>query len=76
MMPDPRQTKRKAAMERDLPANGTRHVTPSNDLIEHVIDWDGECVCGPECIPVPREDGSNGWLYVHHSLDGRELADA
>jgi hypothetical protein len=32
-----------------------------------------DCVCGPEVRPEKREDGSMGWLIVHHSLDGREL---
>ena len=31
-----------------------------------------DCVCGPEVRPEKREDGSIGWLIVHHSLDGRE----
>ena len=46
------------------------HTMPVNDLIEH--EDSSECICGPECIPVEREDGSYGWLYSHHSLDGRE----
>ena len=46
------------------------HVEPINDLIEHL---DEDCPCGPETEPVPREDGSIGWLIIHHSLDGREL---
>ena len=46
------------------------HVHPLGDLIEHQMD-DG-CPCGPEQQPVRREDGSVGWLTVHHSLDGRE----
>ena len=47
------------------------HTIPVNDLIEH--DCEGDCICGPEVIPVPRDDGSMGWLISHHSLDGREL---
>jgi hypothetical protein len=46
------------------------HVHPLDDLIEHTLD--DECPCGPEDRPVEREDGSIGWLTVHHSLDGRE----
>lgn len=47
------------------------HVYPDGDLIEH--DTDGsDCLCGPRNEAVPREDGSFGWLVVHHSLDGRE----
>lgn len=49
----------------------TVHVAPVADLIEH--DTDGvECMCGPSTEAVFRDDGSNGWLVVHHSLDGRE----
>ena len=49
-----------------------RHVSPLNDLVEH--DTSGEeCVCGPEFIPVIRDDGSIAYVVKHHSLDGREL---
>lgn len=50
---------------------GSPHVIPVNDLIEHQVDEN--CPCGPAADPVKRDDGSVGWLYVHHSLDGREL---
>lgn len=50
----------------------TVHVYPNNDLIDHDTDG-GDCVCGPTVEPVPRDDGSMGWLVTHHSLDGREL---
>jgi hypothetical protein len=46
-----------------------------NDLVEHDNTGD-DCVCGPEVEPVPRDDGSMGWLIKHHSLDGRELEEA
>jgi len=46
------------------------HVHPRGDLIEH--EMTERCVCGPETRPVPRGDGSYGWLIVHASLDGRE----
>lgn len=45
------------------------HVMPRNDLIGHT---DHDCVCLPSVEAVFREDGSNGWLITHHSLDGRE----
>lgn len=46
------------------------HIYPLNDLVEH--DTNGEaCVCGPTDTPVEREDGSFGWLVIHHALDGR-----
>ena len=49
------------------------HVRPVGDSVEHDTST-GEpvCVCGPEVRPEKREDGSMGWLVVHHSLDGRE----
>lgn len=47
------------------------HVHPERDTVEH--DTSGTpCVCGPTTEAVFRDDGSNGWLVTHHSLDGRE----
>lgn len=46
------------------------HVKPDDDAIAH--ESSNDCCCGPEIEPVPREDGSMGWLISHHSLDGRE----
>lgn len=46
------------------------HVHPVGDLIEH--DLTEDCTCGPQAQPVKRDDGSMGWVIVHHSLDGRE----
>lgn len=51
------------------------HVYPTGDLIEHDTDG-GDCLCGPTTEPVPRPDGSMGWLVKHHSLDGREFTDS
>lgn len=45
-----------------------------SDLIEHDTEGD-DCVCGPTAEPVKREDGSVGWVIVHHSLDGREASE-
>lgn len=45
------------------------HVLPVDDLIEHL--WE-DCPCGPLTEPVPRDDGSIGWIVTRHSLDGRE----
>ena len=53
----------------------TVHVHPVGDLVEHITAGD-DCVCGPATEPVVRDDGSVGWLIVHHSLDGRERLDA
>lgn len=50
----------------------TVHVFPVGDLIEHDTDHGEACICGPSVEAVFRDDGSNGWLLVHHSLDGRE----
>lgn len=46
-------------------------VVPINDLIDHE-EFSEDCPCGPTPDPVKREDGSVGWVLVHHSLDGRE----
>ncbi|MEV2239508.1 hypothetical protein [Micromonospora sp. NPDC049891] len=46
------------------------HVTPVGDLIDHTTD--DTCLCGPRPERVTRADGSDGWLHIHHSLDGRE----
>lgn len=51
------------------------HVYPCGDLIEHDIEQQENCVCGPAVEAVHRKDGSNGWLYTHNALDGRELAE-
>lgn len=50
------------------------HVLPIGDLIDH--DESEDCVCGPATKPVQRDDGSVGWVIVHHSLDGREKSEA
>lgn len=50
--------------------NGDVHVTPLLDTVDHTHDDD--CLCGPRFEAVHRDDGSIGWVVVHHSLDGRE----
>lgn len=52
----------------------TVHTYPGNDLIEHLTDGSA-CPCGPTIEAVFREDGSNGWLIIHHSLDNREASE-
>lgn len=56
------------------PSNASEnlHVLPIDDSIGHE-PTDDSCVCVPRVEPVERPDGSFGWLYVHASLDGREL---
>ena len=54
--------------------DGDVHVVPVNDLIDHATNGD-DCVCGPDTEPVERDDGSIGYMIVHHSLDGRELSE-
>lgn len=46
------------------------HVLPVNDIVEHVTN--DECVCGPTSEAVKRDNGSIGWVVVHHAVDGRE----
>lgn len=48
---------------------GEVHVLPDDDQIQHArVD----CVCGPAAELVRSPRGPDGWLVVHHSLDGRE----
>ena len=53
----------------------TVHVYPDADLIEHETEGE-DCACGPTSEAVFRDDGSNGWLVLHHSLDGREIRES
>lgn len=55
------------------PMAAEAHVIPRGDLIDHQPAE--ACCCGPTCEPVERDDGSIGWLYVHHSLDAREATE-
>lgn len=49
------------------------HIRPVDDSAEHdTSTGEPDCICGPEMRPEKREDGSIGWLIVHHALDGRE----
>jgi hypothetical protein len=43
------------------------HVTPENDLREHVCDSVGLC----PCLPTRSFEDSN--VFVHNSYDGREV---
>lgn len=53
----------------------TLHVTPIGDLVDHDTSiTEPDCACGPEVKPATHDEGSGGWLLVHHSLDGREQA--
>ncbi|MGO2311679.1 MAG: hypothetical protein ACTH6A_06615 [Brachybacterium tyrofermentans] len=49
----------------------TYHVYPTSDLVEHDTESE-DCVCGPTVEHVPSENG-DGWIVLHHSLDGREI---
>ncbi len=54
----------------------TAHVHPLADLVEHDIDSEGDCACGPAVELVARDDyGGFGWIYVHAALDKRELSE-
>lgn len=51
-----------------------RHVMPDQDIVEHQTSED--CVCGPQTEILLAWDGSTaGYIHVHSSLDGRELAE-
>lgn len=54
-------------------SNTAMQVIPMNDLLEHDTEDAEDCPCGPRVEAVFREDGSNGWVIIHHSLDGREV---
>lgn len=60
-------------IELELNSPVALHALPVDDLIQHEAAPD--CVCSPTEEAVFREDGSNGWLLVHHSLDGREASE-
>ena len=49
----------------------TVHVYPRDDLVEHELEGT-DCVCGPAVERVEKDGGGDGWLVIHHSLDGRE----
>ena len=51
------------------------HTYPVSDLIDHEVNGD-DCPCGPDVVPVPREDGSMSWHVIHYSLDQREAEEA
>jgi hypothetical protein len=48
----------------------TAHSVPLDDVIVH--EFTEDCPCGPTPAPTPRNDGAQGWVVSHHSLDGRE----
>lgn len=49
------------------------HVLPWEDLIQH--EQNDDCICGPSQEMVEQDDGSDGWIVLHHALDGRPLPD-
>lgn len=53
----------------------TLHVSPVNDAVEHDTSTaHPDCVCGPAVQLVETEQG-DGWVLVHHALDGRETGE-
>jgi hypothetical protein len=52
--------------------DGEVHVHPNHDLIVHSLQFDCPCIPTPEYVPS-SDNGPDGWVHVHHSLDGREL---
>lgn len=46
------------------------HVLPINDAVYHETS---NCVCLPEVEFFPHEDAPDSYLFIHSSLDGREL---
>ncbi|MGE4114510.1 MAG: hypothetical protein AB7G36_10075 [Candidatus Nanopelagicales bacterium] len=56
-----------------VPDHDTSYVRPVGDLIDHA-EYD-DCPCGPTTEPVPRPDGTVGWVVTHHALDAREATE-
>lgn len=50
------------------PLTDTWHVVPMNDLRDH--EPSANCWCRPTLRDDEETDGD---VYIHHSLDGREL---
>jgi hypothetical protein len=57
-----------------LAARSDFHVHPVGDLVEHELVAD-RCLCGPRPVPAVTCTGEQVVIYVHASLDGRELAE-
>lgn len=54
----------------------TLHVVPRGDIVEHdTATEEPTCVCGPRLEHVNYDEAPDGWILVHHSLDGREARD-
>lgn len=51
------------------------HVVPGGDLIEHDTEHEDGCVCGPR-TELRETSFGDAWLYIHHSLDRRELSES
>lgn len=54
----------------DLANTAEIHRMPVGDLVLH--ESTADCACRPDVEHVPNGNGPDGWLYTHHSLDGRE----
>lgn len=51
------------------------HVTPNSDLIDHVEHGE-DCICGPDIELWPSVvDKTVHVIFIHHSLDGREMTE-
>lgn len=53
--------------------NRTLHVVPRGDLVEHdTATEEASCACGPAVEHCTYDHAPDGWLVVHHALDGRD----
>lgn len=61
-------------VEHDVPGGlGSYQTSTKRWLVIQAGDWSDEsCACSPRTEHVPSENGPDGWVVVHHSLDGRE----
>lgn len=61
------------AIQHDVPGlDGDLDIPEPWACIRTTQGDDTVCVCGPTAQLVKRDDGRDGWVITHHSLDGRE----
>jgi hypothetical protein len=64
------------AITHEVPGGLDGHDDDPGPWLTIEADGDEACPCIPSAELVPGEDGPDGWLITHHSLDGRELSEA
>jgi hypothetical protein len=61
-------------IDHDVPCglDGQDDPTKGRWLTIEAEGGDMNCVCSPTIDLVQSDDGPDGWVVTHHSLDGRE----